>query len=240
MGVFRDSINGKTSLGVTAPVSADDVMSFWYDFLANNDKIFNLYERHLQEQSLTDEANDPCAMYETSQRPLQPGMLDLRRQNLENGLDLYADRAFQYAEAQRIGEKNAIFTHRQNAQPTETTVVTNAPQCTVRVQVQRNFSATGSDTLAALAIDNPGGVTVIELEAAYLQVKTDSGLNGKFLTYMDQAWDAHKRNWLNYGVGGSHSVNFDNNKIVTKGRPKSGYRLDIENVRQAPGKRNFI
>jgi hypothetical protein len=57
---------------------------------------------------------------------------------------------------------------------------------------------------------------------------------------MDQAWDVHKRSWSTYGVGGSHSVNFDNRKISTKGRPSSGYRLDVENVRQAPGKRNFI
>jgi hypothetical protein len=179
-------------------------------------------------------------MQETSQRALQPGVPDRRKQDLEDGLDRYADRAFQYAEAQRIGEKNEIFTHRQKVEPTEKVGGTGRPECTVRLQVQRNFKATGSDTLSSEAIDNPGGVTTDELEAAYQRVKTRSELNGKFLTYMDQAWDVHKTSWNSYGVGDSHSVNFDNTGIKVGGRPKGGFRLDVENLRQAPGKRNFI
>ena len=239
MGQFQNWVNARTVLGVVFTKSVTGFMGEWATFVQEHQAIFTLYERYKLAQSIGVEPDDPYTQAETA-RNAANGLIGPRLQQLGRGLDAYSDKVFQLAEAQRIGEKNAVLVHRERQTQTDVGEQGQARDCCVRLQVQRNFSAQGSDTLATRSVNNANGVSVAEIEQNYTEMRAAVNLNEKFKTQMDNAWEVHRAAWEDYAVGGSHSVNFDDKKISTVGRPKAGYRLDVENLRAAPGKRNFI
>jgi hypothetical protein len=86
---------------------------------------------------------------------------------------------------------------------------------------------------------NGGGVTVRQLDAAFERVLTASSWGKKLASQARAAYAIHKGKWGVYTQGNSYSVYFDEQSIVTSGRPKGGYRLDIENIR-AGNTPNFV
>jgi hypothetical protein len=160
-------------------------------------------------------------------------------------LDALSDRIFAIAKIEATREKGELFTHRQEiGQAAKAAAIppgAGEKGCTVRLQLQTNFKMKGGkDTIATEVVDNPNGVTVVELDAAFARLEANSGLKKKMKDQLRAAYEIHKGAWGAYPVGKSTSVNFDEDAITTGGRPQGGYRLDVENIRAAPGKQNFI
>ena len=216
-------------------------MQAWSTFVDEHQAIFTLYERYKLAQDIGVEPDDPYTQMETARNPATVGTSGAKLQQLARGLDQYSDKVFQLAEGQRIADKNASFAHRERAGQDEVGEAEDIGSCKVRLQVQSNFKMKkGEDTLSTRVVQSAGGVSMANLELAYAEIRAEINLNSKFLTQMDNAWESHKGSCEDYSVGKSYSVNFDDKKIQVGGRPPAGYRLDVENVRVAQGKRNFI
>jgi hypothetical protein len=241
MAQFQQWMAGRLQQGVVVKKSVTSGMSSWTAFVSEHQSTFALYDRYKVEQGIGDEPDDPYTLQETAEDPATPGTADQKLRQLMTGLDQYSAKVFAGAEAQWIADKNASFAHRQRAGQDEVGEAEDPGTCKVRLQVQSNFKMKkGEDTLSTRVVQGAGGVSMANLELAYAEIRAEINLNSKFLTQMDSAWESHKGSCEDYSVGKSYSVNFDDKKIQVGGRPAAGYRLDVENVRVAQDKRNFI
>jgi hypothetical protein len=108
---------------------------------------------------------------------------------------------------------------------------------TVRLQIQLNKD---SSTLSSEVVENAGGVTITALDAGFERLLNGWAASKKLKTQARECYEMHKTKCRQYTVGNSYSIYFDEGTIKTAGRPKGGYRLDIENIRVAPGRPNFV
>lgn len=163
---------------------------------------------------------------------------------LAKALDTLSDRIFTVADIERQRERVEVFVQREQiAQARIPAAAPGQPQgtCTVRLQVQTNYKMSGGkDTLATVVVDNPLGVSGDSVDEAFERLVLAAHLANKLEAQMREAYSIHRSSWHTYMVGGSNSVYFDESKITTAGRPRGGYRLDLENVRVAPGRQNFL
>lgn len=113
---------------------------------------------------------------------------------------------------------------------------------TVRLQIQLNGKPSEKDKKnfeESEIIESTGGVTEDAIDVAFERMVTRWSAGKGLKAKARESYEVHKASWRSYAVGGSHSVNFDANSVSTGGRPQSGYRLDVENIRQGSSP-NFI
>ena len=229
------------------PVTAADVDYLWNAYVGGQHTLFQTYARALLAQPHTAADIDAAAVIAAATIAtanvvapnLQPLILALWQT-----LNGFSDRVVQLAAVQVEAERVQVLVqnqaHRQAVIPQQADVG-DARACTVRLQLQTNFLMRGgNDTLATETLNSATGVTVVSLNAAFEEIVRRAHLNNRLEINLRQAYAAHQNLWANYGVGGSHSINFDENGIIAGRRPDYGYRLDVENIRQAQGTRNFI
>ena len=169
--------------------------------------------------------------------------LDAYSDYIENCANLQQNRE----KAKKSQEKLELQAHRTKLEEVDEEVKPTGTSAkgkvgTVRLQVQNNFKTKEKDEVCfARVVDSADGVSVASLDAAFELLVTDTGWTQKKLVEkLRESYAKHTEAWSGYVVGNSYSVNFDTETIKVGGRPKSGYRLDVENLREAPGKRNFI
>jgi hypothetical protein len=225
-----------------------DVSDYWAAYKDSKHNLFQTYARALISQPHTPADIDTTAVIAAAvlatanvvgAANMRPFLVALS-QTLNN----FSDRVVQLAAVQIEVERVQVRVQNQADRQVvvqEPVEGGNARACTVRLQLQTNFTMKGgNDTLATETVNSADGVTVVSLDTAFAEIVRKAHMNKKLDANLHEAYAAHKNLWANYGVGGSHSINFDENGLIAGKRPSYGYRLDVENIRQAPGKRNFI
>jgi len=241
MGKFKDWV--KVNVDKPSVKSPDDLFLYWTWYANARFSAFSAYGRSLEGGARTNADIDPEGRLTAAQQRVAAAGADLQQKQQAiagyfNELDAFSDHVEKQAENQNRSELAAVVGNR-----TPVAEEPAAPQGelpAVRLQLQTNFKMKGgNDTLATEVVSNANGVSAQAVGDAFTRLETASGLNKKLKSQMQAALEVHKGKWSAYSPGNSYSVYFDYDWIKTSGRPRDGYRLDIE-VLRANGKPMFF
>ena len=238
MGLFKDwakaNIQQTTLTGANTP---DRLYAIWESYAGANFATFAAYARSRASGTASTADLDPAARLAAAK--LNADALAGARA-LFTELDNFSDHVGRQAHAQQQREAAELHANRTALQTATTPTAQTGQLPTVRLQLQSNFKQKGgSDIIATESVTSTGGVTVRQLDAAFERILTASSWGKKLASQARAAYDIHKGKWGVYTQGNSYSVYFDEQSIVTSGRPKGGYRLDVENIR-AGNTPNFV